>query len=55
MGFGNLRSVVPIFDRDEDEIQHEEGMKRFLGQMGSRPPRPFDPKWIAISKVCLTV
>ena len=44
MGSSNPRSVVPVPDRDEDETQDDEGMKRFLRQMGIRPPRPFDPK-----------
>ena len=44
MGFGNPRSVVPLLDRDDDEIQDDEGMKRSLRQMCICPPRPFDPK-----------
>ena len=47
MGLSNPRSVVPVSDRDEDEIQDDEGMKQSLRQMGIRPPRPFDPKkWL---------
>ena len=42
MGLGNPRSVVPVLDHDEDEIQ-DEGMKQYLRQMGIRPLRPFDP------------
>ena len=55
MRLGNPRSVVLIPDRDDDETEHDEGMKRSLPQMGIRPPRPFDSKKIAISKVGLTV
>ena len=44
MGSGNPRSVVPVPDRDEDETQDDEGMKRSLRQIGIRPFRPFDPK-----------
>ena len=44
MGLGTPRSVVPLLDRDEDEIQDDEGMKRSLRQMGISSPRPFDPK-----------
>ena len=44
MSSGNPRSVAPVFDRDEDEAQDDEGMKRSLRQMGIRLPRPFDPK-----------
>ena len=44
MGLSNPRSVVPVTDRDEDETQDDEGIKRSLRQMDIRPPRPFDPK-----------
>ena len=44
MSLGNTRSVVPVPDRDEDETQDDEGMKRSFRQMGIRSRRPFDPK-----------
>ena len=44
MGLGNPRSVVPVFDRDEDELQDDEGIKRSLRQMGIRPLARSIPK-----------
>ena len=44
MGLNNFRFVVPVLARDEDEIQDDEGMKRFFRQMCIHPRRQFDPK-----------
>ena len=54
MGMGNPRSLVPVPDRDEDEIVDDEGMMRSLRQMGIRPLARSIPKKIVFSRVGLT-
>ena len=56
-GLTTPSSVSPHLapDREEDDPQDAEGMKRSLRQMGIRSPRPFDPKKIETLRVGLNV